>query len=571
MSRYVWTHRGRRASVPTVILITCSILSSACDVHAPPDTRFEVTYAESARSEPITGRVLIMITRNDSREPRLQAGAWESSVPFFGVDVEEWQPGEAAVFHGTTVGYPPEHLGDIPAGSYYVQAIANVYTEFHRSDGHIVWLHNDQWEGQQLNRSPGNLVSEVQRVYLDPDAGYTVQLELTEVLPPVQVPPDTEWVRRIKFQSDLLTEFWGHPIYLGATVLLPKGYDENPDQHYPVLYAQGHFSLGPPFGFTTDDAPRPEDPDRQAVRLRHNRGTSWEFSQQWMSNDFPRMIGVTFQHPTPYYDDSYAVNSANNGPYGSAIITELIPRVEEEFRIIREGYARVLTGGSTGGWESLVLQVQNPEFFGGAWVLYPDPIDFTRYGLINIYEEANAYTPDLHHEWIEPERYWMRDHWNHGDFIGQPTITMRDMTRFEQVLGNKGRGAQQLGVWEAVYGPVGEDGYPRPLWDIETGAIDHEVAEYMRANGYDLVHYIRENWDAIGPDLVGKLRVYVGEMDQFYLNLAVYELEEFFETAEPRYGGEILYGRPMMSHGWQPMSRGEMLREMARVIAANRP
>ena len=571
MSRYVWTSCCRFGTGPRSILIACAILSTTCDLYSPADTRFEVTYAEAARSEPITGRVLIMITRDDSREPRLQAGAWETSVPFFGVDVEAWQPGEAAVFDGTTIGYPPERLGDIPAGSYYVQAISNVYTEFHRADGHTVWLHNDEWEGQQLNRSPGNLVSEVQRVYLDPDAGYTVQLELTEVLPPVEVPRDTEWVRRIKFQSDLLTEFWGRPIYLGATLLLPKGYDENADQHYPVVYAQGHFSLGPPFGFTTDDAPRPEDPDRQAVRLRHNRGTSWEFSQQWMSNDFPRMIGVTFQHPTPYYDDSYAVNSANNGPYGSAIMTELIPRVEEEFRIIREGYARVLTGGSTGGWESLVLQVQNPEFFGGAWVLYPDPIDFTRYGLINIYEEANAYTPDLHHEWIEPERYWMRDHWNHGDFIGQPTITLRDMTRFEQVLGNKGRGAQQLGVWEAVYGPVGEDGYPRPLWDIETGAIDHEVAEYMRANGYDLVHYIRENWDAIGPDLVGKLRVYVGEMDQFYLNLAVYELEEFFETAEPHYGGEILYGRPMMSHGWQPMPRGEMLREMARVIAANRP
>ncbi len=551
------------------LTIVCLILVSGCS--GPVDTRFEVTFNESTRSEAITGRVLIMITRDDSREPRLQAGAWETSVPFFGVDVNAWEPGETAIMDGSTVGYPVERLGDVPPGKYYVQAIANVYTEFNRADGHTVWLHNDQWEGQQFNRAPGNLVSEVQEVQLDPDAGYTVQLELTEVLPPIEVPADTEWVRRIKFQSDLLSEFWGQPIYLGATVLLPKGYDENPDRHYPVVYGQGHFSLGAPFGFTTADTPGAEDPDRRAVRLRHNRETGWDFSQQWMSDDFSRMIGVTFQHPTPYYDDSYAVNSANNGPYGDAIMTELIPRIEEEFRIIREGYARVLTGGSTGGWESLVLQVQNPDFFGGAWVLYPDPIDFTRYGLIDIYSEANAYTPDLHHEWIEPERYWMRDHWNHGDFIGQPTITMRDMTRFEQVLGNKGRGAQQLGVWEAVYGPVGEDGYPRPLWDPATGVIDHEVSDYMRDNGYDLVHHIRENWDDIGPDLMGKLRVYVGEMDQFYLNLAVYELEEFFETAEPHYGGEILYGRPMMSHGWQPKPRGEMFREMARAIDANRP
>ena len=230
-----------------------TIFVSACS--GPADTRFEVTYAASARSEPITGRVLIMITRDDSREPRLQAGAWETSVPFFGVDVQDWQPGEAAVLDGTTVGYPPERLGDIPAGSYYVQAIANVYTEFHRADGHTVWLHDDQWEGQQFNRSPGNIVSEVQQVFLDPDAGYTVELELTEVLPPVEVPPDTDWVKRIKFQSDLLTEFWGRPIYPGATVLLPKGYDDDPERRYPVVYGQGHFSLGAAVGILRRSVP----------------------------------------------------------------------------------------------------------------------------------------------------------------------------------------------------------------------------------------------------------------------------------------------------------------------------
>jgi hypothetical protein len=275
------------------------------------------------------------------------------------------------------------------------------------------------------------------------------------------------------------------------------------------------------------------------------------------------MIAVTVQHPTPYYDDSYAVNSANNGPYGDAIMTELIPRVEREFRIIREPRARFLTGGSTGGWEALALQVFHPEFFGGTWPLYPDPIDFTRYGLINIYQDTNAFVAEPHHEWIVPERYWMRDHWMHGEWLGQPTISMRAMSRFEEVLGSHNRSAEQLQVWEAVYGPVGTDGYPRPLWNKRTGTVDREVATYMRENGYDLVEYLRRNWARIGPQLAGKLHVSVGESDEFYLNLAVYQLEEFLRTAKPAYGGTITYGRPMKSHGWQPKPTSELLREVA--------
>ena len=171
----------------------------------------------------------------------------------------------------------------------------------------------------------------------------------------MEVPKDTEWVKHIKIQSDLLTKFWGQPIYLGATVLLPKGYDSHPAVSYPVLYEQSHFGLGAPMRFSTQDEPVPE---RAKKRLSdYNLETGYQFYQAWNSDNFPRLIVVTFQHPTPYFDDSYAVNSANNGPYGDAIMTELIPYVETHFRIIRKPYARVLSGGSTGGWESLALQL----------------------------------------------------------------------------------------------------------------------------------------------------------------------------------------------------------------------
>jgi hypothetical protein len=277
------------------------------------------------------------------------------------------------------------------------------------------------------------------------------------------------------------------------------------------------------------------------------------------------MIAVTFQHPTPYFDDSYAVNSANNGPYGDAILTELIPYLEEHFRMIPEAYARVLTGGSTGGWESLALQVYHPEFFGGTWTFYPDPVDFRKYQLINIYEDDNAFiVPDSSPG--APERMFQRTP------DGQPVGKVRQISQMEAASGTRGRSGAQIDIWNATYGPVGEDGYPRRLWDLETGVIDREVAHYMRDNGYDLRYYIEKNWSKIGPHLVGKIRLYNPEMDDFYLPLAVYLLEDFLEsTTDPYYGGEVIHGRPMKGHGWQPMTYAELALMMAEHIAKNAP
>ena len=203
-------------------------------------------------------------------------------------------------------------------------------------------------------------------------------------------------------------------------MLLPKGYDTHPDVRYPVVYDQGHFSLQAPFGFRAD-------PDTE-----ERRGSGAGLYPAWVSEDFPRLIVVTFQHPTPYYDDSYAVDSANNGPYGRAIMTELIPYLEEHFRILKQPNARLLTGGSTGGWESLALQVYHPEFFGGTWTLFPDPVDFRRYQLVNIYNDENAFqAPGV--KWMIPERPMMRT------VAGQVTQTVRQMSQLEEVLGSKGQ------------------------------------------------------------------------------------------------------------------------------------
>jgi hypothetical protein len=538
---------------------------------------FDISFPASVHPGPITGRVFLFVSKNDKTEPRLG-----DDVVEFGVDVHATNPDELAVVNDATPGFPVSNLKQIPAGDYYVQALLNVYTEFHRADGHVIWAHMDQWEGQDMARSPGNLISESQKVHLDWSAGYKHELRLNKVIPPIEVPPDTEWVRHVRFESKLLSRFWGHPIYIGAIVLLPKGYDAHPDAHFPAIYLQGHFSLEAPFGFATE----PDKPGTKSwARLReewsakhlnvpeppddvHYNGSlmnvesGHEFYQAWNSEGFPRMIAVTFQHPTPYFDDSYGINSANAGPYGDAMMEELIPYVEEHFRVIRQPYARALTGGSTGGWGSLALQVYHPDFFGGTWTFYPDPVDFRRYsGGVNLYEGRNAFAEEAGHDWLIPERHCSR---SHG---GEAGMSNRQYSQLASVLG-----AQDAFLEWANYTPVGSDGYPKSPWNLTTGAIDRDVVDYMRTHDYDLREYLERNWSRIGPKLVGKLHLYCGDADNFYLNLAVYLLEDFLaNTDRPYYAGSFQYGRPLKGHGWQPTTNTELVKEMAGQIAKNAP
>ncbi len=540
------------ATLWSLLLLTITIAPTAACAQ-----RAMITLDRSVASAPVTGRVFLFLARTDDVEPRLRAGSYGGSIPFFGLDVSALSPGKAATIDAGTLGFPLESLRDLPPGDYYAQALLNVYTEFHRADGHVIWAHMDQWEGQRFNRSPGNLVSDVQRVHVDRDA--TIRLSLTRALPPVEIPADTRWVKHIKIQSKLLTAFWGRPMYIGATVLLPKGFDEQPARHYPAIYIQGHFGLRAPFGFDPDSA-QTESPEQRTARLeRTAREPGFEFAKSWMSDDFPRMVAITFQHPTPYYDDSYAVNSANNGPYADALLTELVPLLEKQFRLIPEARARLLTGGSTGGWESIALQIHHPDFFGGTWTLYPDPVDFRDYQMTNLYEDTSAFVPNVDPAttWVVPERYMSRTP------QGQPLLSMRMMSRLEAVLGSHERSGQQMNAWDAAYGPVGPDGYPKPAWDKLTGHINKDVALYMRDHGYDLTYYLTQNWSRIGPSLIGKIHMYVGDMDNYYLNLAVYRMEDALRSmTNPKAEAVFEYGRPMKPHGWQPFTNAELVRLM---------
>jgi hypothetical protein len=519
------------------ILVTVPVASQSAE--------FEVSLAAGIEPAPIDGRVLLLITTSDDTEPRFQVRPGVRAIQIFGVDVDGLAAGASVRFDDTVFGYPISSLADLPPGDYTVQAMLHRYETFQRGDGHTVKLPMDRGEGQQWNRAPGNLHSTPRKISIDPSADTAIPIVLDQVIPAIEPPTDTKYVRHVRIQSELLTEFWGRPMELGAHVLLPFGYDEHPDARYPLMIFHGHFpsDIG-------DFRTSPPDPDLECEYSerfhvecynRIQQQEAYDFYQKWISPDFPRFLVIEIQHPTPYYDDSYAVNSANLGPYGDAITHELIPYIEQQFRGLGEGWARFLYGGSTGGWEALAAQIFYPDEYNGAFAACPDPIDFRAYMSVNIYEDTNAFYYEGPFRRIEKP--------SNRDWLGAIRATIRDDSQLELVLGTRNRSGQQLDIWEAVYSPVAADGYPKRLWDRGTGVIDPEVAGYWRDN-YDLRFILDRDWAEIGPKLVGKIHIFTGDMDNYYLNNAAYLMENFLEsTTDPYYAGEVDYG-DRAEHCW---------------------
>lgn len=529
-----------------LVVLVGLVLFAACSVDPNQSKlQFEVSFPAGLSEGPLDGRVLLMISTESEGEPRFQISDSTNSQQIFGLDVEGFQPGEPVTFDSTIFGYPQKSIAEITPGEYRVQALLHIYETFHRSDGHTVKLPMDRGEGQHWNRAPGNLLSTPISFHIDPKSATTLRVELDQKIPPIQEPEDTKYIKHIKMQSKLLTEFWGRPMHLGAIVLLPEGFDEHPEARYPLMIQHGHFTPT-----ITDFREEPPDPDLEPVYSSrfdlegYNRIVQEEghqFYKDWIGPDYPRVLVVEIQHANPFYDDSYAVNSANLGPYGDAITNELIPYIEEKFRGIGEGWARFLYGGSTGGWEALAVQVFYPEEYNGCYAACPDPIDFRAYTTVDIYEDQNAYF--IEGDWKKTARP------GHRNYLGHVSSTVMDGNHKELVLGTKSRSGDQWDIWEAVYSPAGEDGYPERIWDKKTGEIDHQVAEYWREN-YDLRYILERDWKELGPKLEGKINIYCGDMDNYYLNNAVYLMEEFLEsTKDPYYAGEVDYG-DRAEHCW---------------------
>ncbi|MEM6812874.1 MAG: alpha/beta hydrolase-fold protein [Bacteroidota bacterium] len=536
---------------PVIFLLT-SCISSCSDsdrkdktTNSSTSVNIQFPFPTEHYDEALDGRLILLISKQTETEPRFQLRDDSKTCQGFGMDINDWKPNEPQRFDMEAFGYPIHSFKDLPSGEFFVQVLFHKYETFNRADGHVVKLPMDRGEGQQWNRAPGNLYSTPQKVTIRNGQFPSLTIKLDQKIPPITEPEDTKYVKHLKIKSKLLSDFWGRDMYLGAHVLLPEGWETHPNVKYPLAIMHGHFPSD--FGGFRTTPPDPELKSDYSERFNvegYNRIVQQEandFYKTWTGPDFPRVIAVKIQHPTPYYDDSYAVNSAAQGPYGDAITYELIPYIEQQFRGIGEGWSRFVYGGSTGGWESLAVQVKYPKEYGMCFAACPDPIDFRAYCLVNIYEDENAY----YEEGIFRKTLVA----GHRDYLGNVNATLRDMNYRELVLGTKGRSGQQWDIWEATYSPIDEEGYPKRIWDRLTGKIDKEVAAYWKEN-YDLAYILKRDWAKHGKDWTNKIHLYCGDMDNYYLNNAVYLAEEILsETTAPYYNGEVDYG-DRAEHCW---------------------
>jgi hypothetical protein len=535
---------ARKRAVILSILAAVTLLGAVCPAGAATATVFSVSFPKTRSDKPLDGRILLILSTDASDEPRMQINDTPKTQIIFGVDVDNMLPGQARIVDASAAGYPIKSLRDVPPGEYYVQVVLHRYETFHRADGHTVKLPMDRGEGQHWNIAPGNLYSTPRRVTVGGNSG-TIEVVLDQEIPTIAPPQDTKYIRHLKIQSELLTRFWGRPMYLSANVLVPEGFDTHPEVHYPVIISEDHFNADFA-GFRTeppDPNLKPDYSERFHISgyNRIQQQEAYKFYQQWTAPGFPRVLIAEINHANPYYDDSYAVNSANLGPYGDAIETELIPAIEKQFRGIGQGWARFAYGGSTGGWESMAVQMLYPDHYNGAFIACPDPVDFRSFITANLYQDKNAfYMQGAHADIPQPG---MRD------YLGRTLITMQGVNQYELALGSRGRSGEQFDIWQAVYSPVGKDGYPQPIFDKETGVIDPAVATYWKEH-YDLSAILQRDWATLGPKLQGKLNVYVGSADTYFLTDAVYYLEDFLKTTtNPPYGGEVKYG-DRAEHCW---------------------
>jgi hypothetical protein len=477
--------------------------------------RFEVTVADNLLEKPQGGRLLIVLGRGAKQDPRLRIGTGPGAPAVLGADVKGLASRGTCIVDDKAVIFPVESLAKLPPGEYVAQAVLEVSRDL------------------SLPNAPGNFYGDSVNVNINPAAGGTVKLGLSRQLPPEQLPQDTKDVKFIKLQSQLLSKFHGRPMYLRAAVVLPRDFDKNTDKRYPLRVHIGGFG----------------------TRFTSAGGKG---GMGGLPADTPQFLLLQLDGAGPF-GDPYQVNSANSGPYGDAVTQELIPHVEKNYRGIGEPYARVLDGASTGGWVSQALQIFYPDFFNGAWSHAPDPVDFRCFQLVNIYEDDNAYINKRGFERASSR-----------EISGETRMTMRYEVQLERVLGRSDRwelGGRDWASWNSTFGPRGDDGLPRPLWDGKTGKIDKSVLEHWK--NYDLRMTLEKNWKTLQPKLRGKLRIWVGEADDYFLNNAVHLLDDFLSKAQPPYEGKITFGS-RGNHGFRVLSNAQLLADMAAAVERGR-
>jgi S-formylglutathione hydrolase FrmB len=490
------TPRHRARSTVLFFFFLVSVSPAAAE---PTSFGFRITFDRKMSEAPFTGRVFVMLSKEPTKELPREPN-WFKPLPFFAKDVKAWKPGEGISMGSDCLSYP-EPLSKLPAGVYYAQAIM------------------DFGRGQSFAASEGNGYSEAVRF----DRGMSSAPVSLNIDRAFHEPPFREHdrIKLADIESRLLSSFQGHGVRLRAAVILPKSYANSPEKKYPVVYSI------PGFGGSHLVA-----------------GLNPAMAEKFAEMAGVERLYVVLDPRCPLGHHVFA-DSQNNGPWGRALTEELIPYIEKEFRAIGEPSARFVTGHSSGGWSSLWLQITYPDFFGGVWSTAPDPVDFHAMQTIDIYKPgANLFWDEAH----KPHPV--------ARVGGRSILSAKPFSDMEVVMGHGG----QLGSFEAVFSPRGEDGNPKKLWNRQTGDIDPEVAKSWER--YDIRLILERNWKTLGPELAGKLHVYCGGDDTFFLEGAVIALKKTLAVLGSDAVVEIL---PERDHGSlldQPM-RQRLAREMA--------
>jgi S-formylglutathione hydrolase FrmB len=448
------------------------------------DYEFRVSLSETARREPYSGRVYLFFSKEGNKEPR-QGPDWFHPEPFVALYVENWKPGEHLAL-GTSSGNRllvfPRPLAELDLSGQRVQAVAR-FNPFER----------------RIGTGPGNGYSVVASVVAATAGSPPLDLTIDKLI--AERPfPENKWFKLAQVRSRLLSDFHGREIAVRGGVLLPASYYDQPDRRYPVIFEI------PGFG-GTHMMRSPTEPLEE-----HNAG-GVEF------------LRVTLDPSCPLGHHVFA-DSANNGPVGEALVTEFIPEFDRQFRTIAAPTARFLTGHSSGGWSSLWLQVTYPEVFGGTWSTSPDPVDFRDFQRINLYRLGE----NMYRDSAGNRRPLAR-------FGDQVALWYDDFDRMEEVLGYGG----QLHSFEAVFSPRAADGRPVRVWDRNSGAIDAVKGSEWKK--YDIRLILERRWSELGPKLAGKLHVFQGELDTFYLDGATRLLKESLTALHSDAVVEMLPGK----------------------------
>lgn len=490
-----------------------------------PETRLsvEVAVPEAVRNLAQDARLVVVVSDSAAREPRLRIGDLGAEAPtLLGVDVAKGSRDPVVKVGASATVFPWDRAGQLPPGTYAFQA--------------VLMTNRDLW----FPGAPGNWFSKPVVARVEVGQRSAVKVALSETIPAETLPADQGLVRYRKIRSAVLSRFWGRDIFVRVGVVLPATWESQPMRRYPVVIDIGGF--GSRF-------------HRAGSMFRENR----QPGRVWREPEAPQFLWVTLDGAGPL-GDPYQVDSENHGPYGTSLVDEVIPAIEHEFRGIGQPWARLTTGGSTGGWVSFALQVLYPDLFGGCWSGYPDPLDFRDFQLMNLYGDTNAF--------VQADGLERPSKRTEG---GKVDFSVRHEVRYENVLGLGGtytRSGGQWGAWNATFGARGTDGLPVPAWDPVTGVMSRPAVKAWER--WDLRRVVEDNWPTLAPKLRGKLRVWVGDADEYYLERGVRRMEEFLGSAQPPSGARFEYGAGKL-HGWSPRPFAGLLREMQAAVEGGAP